>query len=341
MPRAWLWLQLVIGWLPVWALFLTLIVTFHGEAPSWAAVAAATRLVLAGAVLAPLVRRFVLRHPWPHPMRLAFVALHLGAALAYGAAWFVINLAVESLVSAMAVPIMGAILVPFLLLGAWLYVMIAAVVYAGETATRAARAEGAATEAQLAALRGQLNPHFLFNALHSVVQLTAIAPERAARAAEDLAGLLRVTIDETRDLVPLGDEWRFVQRYLELERMRFGDRLVVDAALDEAAMDALVPAFALQTLVENAVRHGAAPRVEPTTLAIRARRDGERLHLTVRDDGAGATETALVGGTGTGTGLRRLRERLAALYGDRARLQLEAGARGVRATLELPAAEDA
>lgn len=339
MPRAWLWLQLVIGWLPIWALFITLILTFHGAEASGLAVAAATRMVLAGAILAPLVRRFALRHPWPHPMRLSFVGLHLGAALLYGAAWFMITLAVETVFNQVAVMIMGTILVPFLLLGTWLYVMIAAVVYAGETATRAARAEGAAAQAQLAALRGQLNPHFLFNALHSVVQLTTIAPERAARAAEDLAGLLRVTIDETRDLVPLGDEWRFVQRYLDLERMRFGDRLVVEAAIDDSTLEALVPAFALQTLVENAVRHGAAPRVEPTTVSIRAAREGGRLRLTVADDGAGASQEAL--GGAQGTGLRRLRERLTALYGGDAALQLDGQGGGVRATLEVPAGDDA
>ena len=338
MSRAWLWLQLVIGWLPIWALFITLILTVHGEEASWLAVASATRMVLAGALLSPLVRRFATRHPWPHPMRLSFVGMHLGAALLYGAAWFAITFAMETLVNRVGMMIMGAVLVPFLLLGTWLYVMIAAVVYAGESATRAARAEGAAAKAQLAALRGQLNPHFLFNALHSVVQLTAIAPDRAARAAEDLAGLLRATIDETRDLVPLGDEWHFVQRYLELERMRFGDRLVVEATIDDGALDALVPAFALQTLVENAVRHGAAPRVEPTTVTIRAAREGNQLRLTVADDGAGATDAALLGAQGTG--VRRLRERLAALYGSSASLQLERATRGVRATLVVPAGDD-
>jgi signal transduction histidine kinase len=338
MPRAWVWLQLVIGWLPVWGLFIAMIYTVHGGGPLWQVVGAATRMVLTGAVLMPVVRRVVARLPWPHPMRLSFVLLHLGAALCFGLAWFVLNLAIESLLNSVAVLIFGAILAPFLLLGAWLYVMMAGVMYAGEAATRVARAEAAAAEARLAALRGQLNPHFLFNALHGVVQLTAIAPERAARAAEDLAALLRTAIDEDRDLVALRDEWRFVERYLAIERMRFGDRLQVRASLDDGTLDAEVPAFALQTLVENAVRHAAGPRVEPTTVEIVVQRIGDSLRLTVRDDGAGAPASALAGGAGTG--LRRLRDRLLARYGPSASLTLEEAAPGVRATLTLPAAEE-
>lgn len=337
MPRAWVWLQLVIGWLPVWGLFIAMIATVHGEGPTWNAVGAATRMVLTGAVLMPLVRRVVARRPWPHPMRLSFVLLHLAAATGFGVAWFTMNVAIESLFNAQAVLLFGAILVPFLLLGTWLYVMMAGVMYAGEAATRVARAEAAASEARLAALRGQLNPHFLFNALHGVVQLTAIAPERAARAAEDLAALLRTTIDEHRDLVTLREEWRFVERYLALERMRFGERLQLRASLDAEAMDAELPAFALQTLVENAVRHGAAPRVEATVVEVRGRRTAEGLQLTVRDDGAGAAPGALAGGAGTG--LQRLRDRLHALYGASASLALEDAAPGVRATLTVPGGE--
>lgn len=339
MPRAWVWLQLVIGWLPVWGLFIAMIATVHGSGPTWQVVGAATRMVLTGAVLMPVVRRVVARLPWPHPMRVPFVLVHLGAALGFGLAWFALNVAIESQFSSAAVLIFGAILAPFLLLGVWLYVMMAGVMYAGEAATRAARAEAAAAEARLAALRGQLNPHFLFNALHSVVQLTAIAPERAARAAEDLAALLRTAIDEDRDVVALRDEWRFVERYLALERMRFGDRLQLRTSLDEAAMDAELPAFALQTLVENAVRHAAAPRVEPTVLAIEARRTAGTLQLTVRDDGAGAPAGALAGGTGTG--LQRLRDRLAARYGTSASLTLANAEPGVRATLTIPAPDEA
>ena len=118
MTRGTFWTQLLIGWLPVGVLFAVMISTAHGGTV-WQAAPIALRMVLAGAVLAPLVRRFALLHPWPHPMRLTFVGLHLGAALLYGAAWFMITLAVETVFNQVAVMIMGTILVPFLLLGTW------------------------------------------------------------------------------------------------------------------------------------------------------------------------------------------------------------------------------
>lgn len=216
----------------------------------------------------------------------------------------------------------------------WLYVIVAGVTYAAQAAERAARIEAIAARSQLAALRAQLNPHFLFNALHTVVQLIPSEPRRAAHAAEQIAALLRTTIEADRDIVPLGEEWAFVERYLDIERIRFGDRLQVEADLSDAARGALLPSFAVQTLVENAVRHGAAPQVEPTTIAVQGRTTGGMLTVTVRDTGAGATAAAIAAG---GTGLARLRERLAALYGGRARLEwtTEPG-RGFTATLVLP-----
>src|SRR4026208_1160253 len=100
--------------------------------------------------------------------------------------------------------------------------MVSGVVYASEATERASKAEAIAARSQLAALRAQLNPHFLFNALHTVVQLMPVDPKGASRAAEQLAGLLRVTLEQDRDLVLLAEEWSFVEKYLELESLRFG-----------------------------------------------------------------------------------------------------------------------
>jgi two-component system, LytTR family, sensor kinase len=151
-----------------------------------------------------------------------------------------------------------------------------------------------------------------------VVQLIPIDPKRAAEAAELVADLLRATLEEQRDEVTLGDEWRFVSRYLELERIRFGDRLVVRADMSNGLLDERVPAFALQTLVENAVQHGAAPRVAATEIAVTAAGSASELTLSVRN--TGDREPVHAATVGVGTGLARLRERLAVLYGSAARL---------------------
>ena len=205
-----------------------------------------------------------------------------------------------------------------LFIGALVYTIVAGLSHAAEATARAARAEAAAAQTQLAALRAQLQPHFLFNALHTVVQLIPVEPQRAAEAAELVADLLRTTLEEQRDEVTLDDEWRFVSRYLTLERIRFGDRLVVRSELADELLDERVPAYALQTLVENAVRHGAAPRVAPTEIVVSAAGDGAELTLAVRNTGDGPAPQPAV--NGAGTGLERLRKRLAVLHGGAARL---------------------
>jgi two-component system, LytTR family, sensor kinase len=137
-------------------------------------------------------------------------------------------------------------------------------------------------------------------------------------AAELVGGLLRTTMEEERDVVSLRDEWSFVSGYVDLERIRFGDRLRVRADMDADLLDAGVPSFALQTLVENAVRHGAAPRIEPTDIVVKAEGTPAQLKLTVRNQGVVAPMSDVAN---NGTGLKRLRERLAALYGKNAKLE--------------------
>jgi LytS/YehU family sensor histidine kinase len=316
-------------------LFTTLIVTAHPGSTFLGASMVGLRMIVAAAILGVGVQRLTNRLAWPHPFRVPFAAIHVLAAGGYAAAWLALNSAIESLVRGQAVLVTGPGVGAFLILGVWIYVMVAGVSYATAATERAARAEAMAARAQLAALRAQLNPHFLFNALHAVVQLIPREPRRASQAAEQVAALLRTAIEEDRDLVPLSEEWRFVQRYLDLERIRFGDRLQVRAHLPDDTGSVLIPSFALQTLVENAVRHGAAPREQVTELAVTASTAGDVLTVTVQDNGVGATNEQLNGDQGTG--LQRLRERLTALYADRARLELatDAGA-GVRASIELP-----
>jgi signal transduction histidine kinase len=331
--RRWIWAQLLIGWLPVWALYATMILAMHGGS-AFDAISIAARAIGAAALLSWPVLWLTERFPWPRPVRVAFVLLHLGGAAAFSVAWILLASAIEGLMRHRFFLIAPAGVVPFLSIGIWLYIAVAGVSYAARATERAARAEATAARSQLAALRGQLNPHFLFNALHTVVQLIPVEPARAAEAAERLAGLLRSATAEDRDLVPLAEERGFVERYLALEALRFGERLIVRTAFAAELDEAEVPSFALQTLVENAVRHGAALREAATTIVIAARAEGGTLVLEVRDDGSGVD---LASANETGTGLRRLRERLAVLYGGRASLTLtSAPDHGFTATVRLP-----
>jgi two-component system LytT family sensor kinase len=257
------------------------------------------------------------RHvPWPfRPFRWRYILTHVGLWVASVLTIFLFNFVITVLVFRAG---SGARMEEFLLLGGYLYMLLMGLSYAAEGRARAVRAEAAAAQMQLSALRAQIQPHFLFNALHAVVQLIPLDPPRAMDAAELVAGLLRTTMEEERDVVTLRDEWSFVSRYLDLERIRFGDRLRVQAKLDDALLDAQVPSYALQTLVENAVRHGAAPRIEPTDVAISATGTATELTLMVRNQGKGAPNSDV--DRTSGTGLKRLRERLMALHGNAARL---------------------
>lgn len=334
MKRALVWLQLIVGWLPVWMLYTTMIVAAHPGTQFGNAAFISIRAIACAAVLGLLVYRLTERLPWPHPLRWRFVAAHLLAAPAYAVAWVLLTNAVElglhgailQAVHAGDLIIIRLPLTRYVVMGLWLYIMVAGVAYAISAAERAAQAEAAAARSQLAALRAQLNPHFLFNSLHTVVQLIPREPALAARAAEQLGSLLRTTIEEDRDLVFLSEEWDFVERYLAMERIRFGDRLQVRTEIAPNAGDALIPSFAIQTLVENAVRHAVEPRVEPTQISIEAVLNGAALTVTVRDTGAvGAGSPGTAGG---GTGLARLRERLAALYSGGAELKISHGPTG-------------
>ncbi len=255
--------------------------------------------------------------PWPtRPPRWRFVLIHVAMVPVCVLIFILVSNGLTLLLLGYRTP--PRHLSGFMLVGAYLYVVIAGASYMVEATRRTARAETAAAQMQLAALRAQIQPHFLFNALHTVVQLIPINPARAMEAAELVADLLRATMDDDRDVISLRDEWAFVSRYLELERIRFGERLRVHADVDPLLLDVRIPSFALQTLVENAVRHGAAPRIEPTDIVVTTAGTVSEVTLSVRNNGNGAATNGVA--TSTGTGLNRLRDRLVALYGNAARL---------------------
>jgi two-component system LytT family sensor kinase len=182
---------------------------------------------------------------------------------------------------------------------------------------RAARLEQLLSEARLNALRMQLNPHFLFNSLNSVSSLMYVDTAAADTMIRKLGELLRLSLDRTRGPeVRLQQEVEFVERYLDIEHVRFEDRLQVRFEIDPETLHALVPAFVLQPLVENAVHHAVAPR-EGGRVEIAARRDQGWLRLAVTDDGPG-----LKAGSTEGVGLANTRSRLEHLYGDSDALRL-------------------
>ena len=274
--------------------------------------------LVVGCAVAVAVFRLVPRVPWPRPLGWRFVAFHIVAGPATTAVWLLVALPFTFLVGGASDISLARRLQEMMVIGSFFYVVIAGLSYSSHGAKRAAQAEAVALQTQLATLRAQLQPHFLFNALHTIVQLIHIDPRRAAEAAELVADLLRRALEEQRDEVPLRDEWRFVSRYLAIEQMRFGERLVLNADLPPDLEAEPVPSFALQTLVENAVQHGAAPRVAPTEIAITGTRSNTELVIAVRN--SGDSDAARADGRGTGTGLARLRERLAVLYGGAATL---------------------
>jgi two-component system LytT family sensor kinase len=190
--------------------------------------------------------------------------------------------------------------------------------------------------ARFSALQAQLNPHFLFNTLNTITVLVRDNDSTGAtRIIDHLSSLLRRTLSRHRtNEVTLDDELDLVGQYLAIERARFSDRLRVEVEIEDAARSAAVPSFALQHLVENAVRHGIAKSPTAGRLGVAAHRDGDTLEITVTDDGAGIDPHAAIAG---GHGIEDTRERLIALYGQRASLTVvrrEEG--GTRATLRVP-----
>nr|WP_274622418.1 histidine kinase [Myxococcus fulvus] len=181
-----------------------------------------------------------------------------------------------------------------------------------EEAVRASQLEAQLAQAQLQLLRSQLQPHFLFNTLHAISALMHRDVESADRMVGQLSELLRASLErDGRHEVPLSEELELLSPYLDIERTRFSDRLQVDVDVAEDARDALVPSLLLQPLVENAIRHGIAPRRGPGKVWVRVRRAGARLAVEVEDDGVGppAGRTELEEGIGLGATRARL-ERL-------------------------------
>ena len=168
---------------------------------------------------------------------------------------------------------------------------------------------------ELQALKAQINPHFLFNTLNTIAALIPVDPEKAEATVHDMADLFRYTLDTAeRQFVALSEELHFLDRYLSIEKVRFGDRLRVERAIDPESMRAKIPPLILQPIVENALRHGISRRKKGGTITIMATCDDEACEVRISDDGPGIPEEKLKEVLHSGHGLSNVNERLHNMY---------------------------
>ena len=208
---------------------------------------------------------------------------------------------------------------------------------AQDRALRESQLEARLAEAQLQALQRQLQPHFLFNTLHAIFTLVRHNPAAAEQMIERLSELLRVTLKNTATQeVPLAEELTYLDKYLAIEKVHFGDRLQIEMDVPLGVQDGLVPYLVLQPLVENAIRHGLAPRRAQGCLRVSGRRDGDQLVLVVSDNGSGVSSAHLLT-LNKGVGLANTRARVERLYGTRHELSFHTpSAGGLAVTLRIP-----
>jgi signal transduction histidine kinase len=196
-----------------------------------------------------------------------------------------------------------------------------------------------ATQAQLKALRAQINPHFLFNSLSVIAGLIQYDPQLADETIEQLAQIFRYTLSKSEnEWASLADEIEFAAAYLRIEQARFGDRLRTDLSVDPAAAALPVPAMCVQPLIENAVKHGVAQTPGPGAVSLRATLAGDELRIEVSDSGPGFPPGFRLDGAAEGHGLRNVADRLRGYYGSAARIYCENGPAGARVTLAMPCA---
>jgi len=194
-----------------------------------------------------------------------------------------------------------------------------------------------ASRAELKALRAQINPHFLFNALSVIAGLVHYQPELADETIEQLAQVFRYTLRKSEnEWAPLAEEVDFVSSYLRIEKARFGERLQFHCDVDPAAARLLIPAMSIQPLIENAIKHGVSAVEGCGTVTLRAALEDGLLSVEVMDNGPGFPTGFSLEERGDGHGLRNVAERLRGYYGDSARLSWESGQSGTRVVLTLP-----
>jgi LytS/YehU family sensor histidine kinase len=276
-------------------------------------------------------------------LRRAFATQAVGAAVT-SALWILVSEGYAQLLArvdpfagadqrlAQAVPLLAALGMLFYLLTAAIHYVLIAVEHSHAAARTALEASVLSKEAELRALRAQLQPHFLFNSLNSISALTTADPEGARRMCLLLGDFLRQSLRlGARQAIALADELALVERFLAIEKVRFGRRLAVEIAVEDAARTCELPPLLLQPLVENAVAHGIAGLVDGGTVRIEARRSDDRLLVAVENPRDPDSSRR-----GEGVGLDNVRRRLDASFGREARMDVLADAGRFRVELRLP-----
>src|SRR6266852_4273716 len=257
------------AWLPFFAIWLLVAMSFARD--RFSAVLIESLISMGSAGLLGIAVWYVCqRCPWPLGFKLNFYLLQLFFAMVYGIAWTASIYGLESLRvrNALQSSWSWAVLGRQTLMGVWFYAVFAGISHAVQTRNRlheketiAARAEALAAAARLDAIRARLNPHFLFNALHTLAALVKFRPNMAEGAIERLGDMLRYTLKEDgRELVEFSEEYDFTRQYLAFEQLRYEDRLKVDLQIDPESFNFDLPPFSIQTLAENAVQHAIAIR---------------------------------------------------------------------------------
>jgi two-component system LytT family sensor kinase len=194
-----------------------------------------------------------------------------------------------------------------------------------------------AAEARLAALTSQINPHFLFNTLNTVSSLIRINPEQARNVIVKLSSILRRLLRKHENFNPLREELGFIDDYLSIEMVRFGDSLRFIKDVDPETLDRLVPSMLLQPLIENSLRHGLSGKVDGGTIWIRSHLEDGRLHLRVEDDGVGIPEASMAHLFEQGIGISNVNERLKVVFGGDYRMWIDSRpGEGTRTAIEIP-----
>lgn len=236
---------------------------------------------------------------------------------------------------------LGSVTLNTLLLGAWtaLYFGINFFLIAERQTVQLLKLEATATSAQLAMLRYQLNPHFLFNTLNSISTLVLLKQtDRANAMLSRLSSFLRYTlVNEPSAQVTVEQEIETLKLYLDIEKMRFEDRLRARFEVDPRVAKARLPSLLLQPLVENAIKYAVTPMEDGAEIAVEARLDGERVHITVSDDGPGLNDATVRPSYSTGVGLANIRDRLFQAFGPDHRFETRGGAEaGFVVSIDIP-----